>query len=1437
MRAIKQTSQIILGVSLALGVLAGCVKKRPDQFAQTEGINAEKVQNVMSWEHTLKTKDAVFTPNKSVAEEPVYISEDLSDIINNYPLVSYETDSELLGEDIPLRGKPNHTYQIRYELGDSLLRILKVDKKENIPSEEWPYAVKLEDGRLGVPLVGYKVSYFDVVNRENDDREKTSTLIEKPVKDPKLASYVRIDRASRSVFEAVQKVDTYPADYFQGEWFYQATVVQTPTDDASAITAVGAIDTQLVGAEKVKIRLDNRRTLLGVNVNQDERIKDNALDEGYVFSIPIEWKEFEAVKTGRGYGLKEQEVERREETSRPYVKIKFEEHFAPGDLMSSSILGLLLEKASSDQKLVDVKLAKDYFSFTLLKANQGLKIRYAFRRNINSGYKDVRPYDERDFETFGYFHSTPNIVLTRDFQRKEDVQRLSKMNRFNPNVREIVYHFSKESPKEDDPRSGWVREIGRYAVHFWDQAFQKAGVNVRIRLDESKDVDLGDLRYNVLHIIDPLTYSSLGGYGPSVADPETGEIVSATSNILVSPYTEGMASNIRSYIYNQIGSDLLKVKNFNKGSDIADAELSRPLKGLSQLQVSPDGSLKPISLPSYRNGKVHQVEATLSEAQEHLLKIFSMKRNLPSVDKLTEAQKATRYHDMMHDSIFGSKAAFLSSATARHKAATFTNGVSSHIAKRIQAECPAVDEFIAQTKRASGEYATEQEVAVVEACTRKLARLPLLNVFLHEMGHNFSLAHNFKCSADPGPNKSNFWTADEIRREFTGLNGEPFPEEFLPQNINPKASCVMDYMPDDYGVLPVPGKYDIAAIRFIYGGKVETKDGEIKPLYSVNNGKKVWKTINQTFGNSKGVLKPLAYCSDIDAYLGSDPLCRQHDIGESPEEIVDYAINEFWNSLRNSTYSYDRLRAGNFALAGLNRQLRYMLHLKRIYDEWRFHLSRFLGPNKGYLETMDTKAYEAVLEKMKNSPVYGDEFARYKPARDKIVNFLIQVAFMPNRYCLGTTPSNALKAIELSKAIEQVGFFGHEGAIRCQDKEVMDVLRANGIELLAEFGFSLNNIHFSNAPRALQEAPDVWGTATDRVGALSFLGIRMNNSLVHSANGGLYPAIMDEPNVRERVLTLYRDRLLKGVNLTSSIRTIKGYEQVKPEEATLRMFRDEQGLLNAMSSMIPQSLIIPGKVTESSQALALFGVQRTNNPQQAQAVQQQGAIVYQSANGVYMYAAPQNAISYAVIQRLLAVPSEITLQSSGVNEAAIAQVTQEVLQKFPEDASQLSMYDLFQIIDAGGKYVQSNRVDVSVRAVFSQLLVPYIQLLSNASGGQFEQVRRQYYQTVAQIAELEKNVESAGTDPTPPTASSEGATSTDQASQLTQLKQTEAQLKQQLKTIPVAKTLANYGMPSTKAEFEAAVQEAMKEVVRLQEMDPMELKAHQDVLNSAIMTW
>jgi hypothetical protein len=89
-------------------------------------------------------------------------------------------------------------------------------------------------------------------------------------------------------------------------------------------------------------------------------------------------------------------------------------------------------------------------------------------------------------------------------------------------VKPLIFWIENTTPTE-------FRDTIKAAVLAWNPAFEKAGfknaLDVRVQPDDAL-WDAGDIRYNVIRWTsspDPL----FGGYGPSVTDPRTGEIISA----------------------------------------------------------------------------------------------------------------------------------------------------------------------------------------------------------------------------------------------------------------------------------------------------------------------------------------------------------------------------------------------------------------------------------------------------------------------------------------------------------------------------------------------------------------------------------------------------------------------------------------------------------------------------------------------------------------------------------------------------------------------------------------------------------------------------------------------------------------------------------------------------------------------------------------------
>ena len=101
----------------------------------------------------------------------------------------------------------------------------------------------------------------------------------------------------------------------------------------------------------------------------------------------------------------------------------------------------------------------------------------------------------------------------------------------------------------------------------------------------------------------------------------------------------------------------------------------------------------------------------------------------------------------------------------------------------------------------------------------KLAEPAILWTVLHEMHHGFGFRHVFGGSAD----RENFYkNYDEMRKIFgdgiLNLETKGFKGP-------PAYASVMDYVNLDYPILTVPGKYDLAAVRYLYFNEFELRGG------------------------------------------------------------------------------------------------------------------------------------------------------------------------------------------------------------------------------------------------------------------------------------------------------------------------------------------------------------------------------------------------------------------------------------------------------------------------------------------------------------------------------------------------------------------------------------------------------------------------------------
>src|SRR5690606_6857473 len=125
------------------------------------------------------------------------------------------------------------------------------------------------------------------------------------------------------------------------------------------------------------------------------------------------------------------------------------------------------------------------------------------------------------------------LVLNDEFDSQRQEQEVL-LNRWNPNQKngELVYYLSKSYNK---PENKHILDATYKAMNIMNMGLARANAPFKLKFvqqkNNAKEISPGDLRYNTLVLIDDPLANGLLGYGPSVSNPITGEIVQAHVNM------------------------------------------------------------------------------------------------------------------------------------------------------------------------------------------------------------------------------------------------------------------------------------------------------------------------------------------------------------------------------------------------------------------------------------------------------------------------------------------------------------------------------------------------------------------------------------------------------------------------------------------------------------------------------------------------------------------------------------------------------------------------------------------------------------------------------------------------------------------------------------------------------------------------------------------
>jgi hypothetical protein len=478
----------------------------------------------------------------------------------------------------------------------------------------------------------------------------------------------------------------------------------------------------------------------------------------------------------------------------------------------------------------------------------------------------------------------------------------------------------------------------------------------------------GDLRYSFMHWVDRPAPAGPLGYGPSSADPQTGEIISASA------YLYGAALDT----YAQFAVDSLNLLNGSISTDdllsgktitdvlketatshaardaqmITPAALAKAKAMVTRGGVTPDGTPRLIPIPGGQQAsRLSRIKGT--PVEQMMMTPDILAAMLPASkpgDTLTADQVAQ-----------ASPVNWLTPEARDQRAQRFqtlaTNG------------CVFLGEFADDAIQGLALELSKQGLTG-DKLFKELRKRIFRGLTDHEVGHTMGLRHNFSGSSDALNYNDQFWKIRAMYPDDTKAIDLKGRSDNKLQEY--EYSTVMDYGSRFNSDINGLGKYDLAAIRFGYGGLVDVmpagaaaagatgedlagfislmdykklpgalggdiknlKDGGVRRYRSVRDDLQAWyQDPKNTKGFPLSPERPFKFCSD--EYVGNLD-CKAWDFGANQTEIVNDTIDRYKNYFVFNAFKRGRL---NWSIDGyLNRLLeRYFARFTEAYQFYYFY--------------------------------------------------------------------------------------------------------------------------------------------------------------------------------------------------------------------------------------------------------------------------------------------------------------------------------------------------------------------------------------------------------------------------------------------------------------------------------------------------------------------
>jgi hypothetical protein len=438
----------------------------------------------------------------------------------------------------------------------------------------------------------------------------------------------------------------------------------------------------------------------------------------------------------------------------------------------------------------------------------------------------------------------------------------------------------------------------------------------------------GDLRYSFFYWVDRPQVAGPLGYGPSSADPETGEIISAAAynyGASLDRYAQTAAETV------QLLNQSISIDDILSGKTITDvlADTAQQRRNREAQQLTTEAKTMATNLlrrgaATGAPGRLVQVPPGASDHKLDAIKGTSIEKQLMTTDILAmfpgyhpnlETQDPERFNRIME----AARPANWASQKARDARRQRFRSLASH-------GCIYLAEFADDSVIG---LALELANLPREELFKRLRASIFRGLAEHEMGHTMGLRHNFAGSHDALNYKDDYW---KIRTRM------PESEWHKNKLREYQYSTVMDYGAKFNSDVHGLGKYDKAAIRFGYGQLVDvmptaTETGANLSYYNFigdyrqipdrvggvdkieENAIARYSTLTESI--RQGYLdpnfqgggfvtreRPYKFCSD--EFVGNLE-CKPWDEGASQTEIINNTIDRFKNYYFFDAFKRDRL--------------------------------------------------------------------------------------------------------------------------------------------------------------------------------------------------------------------------------------------------------------------------------------------------------------------------------------------------------------------------------------------------------------------------------------------------------------------------------------------------------------------------------------------------